>query len=170
MKRMIPLWTLMMVLLLACSSCGVGEHENPPDMIPTAGGEQQETYTNAAFGVELLYPATWTATEAADQSSVAFVSADTRPTRATFSFERLDPPPASLVEYVAEQHPDWTLITFNTPTLQGYFFDDPVAGPNGGDVREYVFQKGEIFVQVHVEFFEEGKAAFLAVLDSMTIQ
>lgn len=161
-----------LALLLSLAACGVTESGNPcPGGDCTAGTPAFESggvYENPTFGVRIAYPGGWSATEGADGTTVLLSSPDDPPTSALFSFERLDPVPSSLLDYLEGLYPDRQFHEFSTATLTGLCFNDPAPGPNGGDAAEHFFLGGDVLVHVVDEIFLDGQEAFLQVLNGVS--
>ncbi len=164
-------WILMLALLLT-AGCGVTESGNPcpgGDCPATAGpdSESEQFYENYLYGVRIAYPESWTLVSE-DAESVDFESGGAAPkSTVTVRFERHSPPPASLLAFLQARYPERTFLNFSTPTLLGYYYDDPADGPNGGDVHEYYFLDGEVLVIVGAEIIEATRPEVMALIDGI---
>jgi len=161
---------IIAIITIFIASCNVTETPNP---CPSGGCAPSEagpsnTYENDAFGVTIKYPEGWTYTEASDGASLIFESEGPEVTTAVVSFERLSPKPASLFEYLSDTYPERTFTNYSTMTLVGYTYDDPTAGANGGDLREYFFLNGDLLVHVTAEIFLSGRVDLGSLLNGIS--
>lgn len=170
-KFLLPLLALFML-----ASCGVTESGNPcPGGMcggtaagPTAA--EANAYTNSSFGVSIAYPEGWTYVVNAAGDSVRFTSGGTPATTALFSFQRIDPAPASLADYLTQQYPTRSFTECNTSSLTGLCFDDPATGSNGGNAIEFFFLNADVLVRVEAELFAASQAEFYELLDGLSFQ
>ncbi len=175
--RMVKLAAL--ALLMCITSCaGVTETGNPR---PAAAGEPlvqpdgARVYTNEAFRIQILIPSTWTFEEDASESLTDVIiidliseDHDDGTTAVTVSLEILEPRPLSLFAYLFEEYPERKFTVYLTPTLVGYLYDDPLPGPDGGDLREYFFLNEDVLVHVDGEVFPSTTTEFLSLLEGIT--
>ena len=165
--RLIILITIV-AISLALSACGgVTETGNP-------------VYVNNIFGVEVVYPSEWNIEETepqdgpinpepmASEAEVCF-SGGFGGTNVCIYMSRLNPEPDSLIAYLQEAYPERDFVTYDTSTLNGYEYDDPDDGSNGGDLREYYFLNGDVFVRVVAELFSGGEAQLTAFLNGIVL-
>lgn len=183
-ERLIPLLFLL-AFVAVISACGVTETGNPyPDpQPPTAGDEPAEAsadnyYSNSTYGVVVEYPDGWSvsapagsdATDLSVLSEVVFSDGREEATTADMNFERPASEPSSLFSYLTSTYPGRVFAAYNTATLDGYVYDDPSSGTNGGDQREYFFLGGDVLVHVVAEIFDEGADELDELLEGITIQ
>lgn len=165
-------WIPMLLLLLVADGCGVTESGNPcpgGDCPATAGpdSESQQYYENYLYGVRIAYPEGWTlVSETAESATFESGGAAPRST-ATVNFERHLPAPASLLALLQERYPERTFLNFSTPTLVGYYYDDPAGGSDGSDLHEYYFLDGEVLLIVEAEIVEETRQEVMELLDGI---
>lgn len=168
------------------SACGVTETGNPypGPQPPEARDEPAEAskadnyYNNSTYGVVVEYPDGWSvsapagsdATDLTVLSEVVFFDGRDDATTAGMSFERLSTEPPSLFSYLTITYPGRAFSAYDTTTLDGYVYDDPSPGTNGGDQREYFFLGGDVLVHVAAEIFDEGADELDELLEGITIQ
>jgi len=136
-------------------------------------------YVNDTFGVQIEYPTGWeeTATEAStaeplagDAGPAACFQYGTEGSSACISMTFLDPEPVSLIAYLSDRWPERSFTPYSTSTLDGYAYDDPAVGPYGGDLQEYYFLNGNVFVSVVVEALPGDEMQIAALLDGISFQ
>lgn len=165
-------WILMLAALLFGPGCGVTESGNPcpgGDCPATAGpdSESEQYYENYLYGVRIAYPESWALLSETSESAT-FESGGVAPkSTATVRFERHSPAPASLLAYLQALYPERTFLNFSTPTLVGYYYEDPAEGPSGGDLHEYYFLDGEVLVIVEAEIIEATRSEVMALIDGI---
>lgn len=146
----------LLALILVASCSNVTETGNPcpagscPQATPNIG--EGAPYVNDGYGATVTSPPGWTYEEVSD-SSVDFESPAPNVSTARMTFEKLDPKPESLFAYLSDTYPDRTFVRYSTMHLAGYMFDNPEAGENSGDLREYFFFNNDVLVRVEVEVF-----------------
>ena len=163
---------IAVVAALALAACGsVTETGNP-------------IYENDTFGIQIEYPTGWEQGGQADDAAfeaptdpepmaagaVACFESGTEGTNACVYMSFLDPVPESLIAYLMEEWPEREFTAYGTSTLSGYTYDDPADGPNGGDLREYYFLNGDVFVRVIAEVFPGGETQLTAFLNGISFQ
>ena len=189
LKRIIFPSIILFLFLPVLSGCGLTETGNPcpGGDCPAAAGEEGDVYENDEYGVTVHYPEGWSIEEQADEiqdepepgeepdmlpsmaDSVTFTSGDTEVTWATIIISELDPAPASLADYLAQRYPGRTFEPYDTGTLIGFLYDDPVPGEEGGDSLEYFFLEDGILIHVVAEVFPSGEEAFEDLLAGISI-
>ncbi len=169
--RFISMIFSALALLVFTASCGVTETGNPLP-VPSIGDlSEAEPYVNETYGVIVHYPSGWMALGDRSGQSVEFTdSAPAGATVAVMSFSILEPEPESLFAYLSEQYPNRTFMIYNTSTLMGYFYDDPIPGLSGGDAREYFFLSGDLLITIDVEIFDSGRENFLNLLEGISVE
>ena len=164
--------TLMPFVITSCS--GVTETGNPcpggqcPASAPNMEG--RSVYENNVYGVSVEVPEGWTFDESADSASVDFENSELQVTTAHMIFERLDPKPVSLPEYLGDAYADRTFSNYSTMTLTGYSYDDPAMGPNSGDLKEYFFLHDDLLIHVEAEIFESGRVELGSLLNGIAFE
>lgn len=163
------------LLPLAMAACAVTETGNPcpgpgcpgspaePDSPDAAG---VDAYTNDTYGVTIAYPSGWTVEESDGGDEVTFMAPDGF-TSATVSFSILDPEPASLAVYLAQQYPTRTFTAYSTDAFDGFLYDNPTVGTNGGDLVEYFFLMDDVLIHVTAEVFLEDEDGLESLIDGI---
>jgi len=174
------------VMTAVLSACGVTETGNPydtPDDPASApeGGEEMVaeayTYSNIVYGVAIVYPDGWSAYAPAGSegdistlAEVIFSNGLDPATTAVVFFTELYEEPGSLVHYLNNNYPNLRVVSYDTETLGGYMYDDPLEGPDGGDLREYFFLEGDVFIRIEAEVFADGEDGIAELLNGISFQ
>ncbi len=170
MKRLF----IILFSMLWLAGCGVTETGNPcpggecGELAGAPSSAEQNVYENATYGVRITYPSDWSVAENAAGDSATFTSSGAPATSAVVTFTRLDPPPASLPAYLAQQYPSQQFNVCNTTSLSGFCFNDPGAGPSGGDAADFFFLNIDVLVHVQAEIFTSGEAQFYELLNGLS--
>ena len=147
---------------------GGGDGDPPP--AGSAPDHEGYTYTNDTFGVSIGFPSTWYYTTSDGVvNSVRFADYVAPYSIADFTFISYSAG-VNLLNYLNEKYPTKTFTNFNTDSLSGYMYDNPVAGESGGDLKEYYFVNGTTLVQIVAEIFSEDAESFGELLNGISIE
>lgn len=184
---------IWLICLIFVAGCGKGtevgnptQPQNTPDEqgpsgdLPTATAGNQ-TYTSATHHITCEYSSDWTATESADADPEAALSSltsllvtfsasgSTDKTNVEIYTLTLHSVVSNLLSYLHARFPTWTLTDFSNATLDGYMYDNPAAGSNGGDRKDYFFLQSGTLLHVITESFSSttDESNIAITLDSL---
>jgi len=183
---------LSIVLLLICvmgfTACkqNVTETGNPYDPPQAVGGGDDgggvdgvsdpdsqggnSSYYNQNYNIIITYPENWSYdANSVSENTVIFSDDESPVSAAIFRFStyigRVD-----LLTYLGNEYPSKFFLEYNTNSLNGYMYDDPNTGENGGDLKEYYFLSSDILIVVSAEIFTADNESFEALLGGMSVE
>lgn len=133
----------------------------------------------------MTYPSSWSAEEPASSEpqggcddcmpaytsrtpDVTFSNGETPATSAEAYFEAISGSYTTLYAYLQALYPSYSFSQYDTTTLTGYLYNNPAAGTNGGDTRDYFFSDGSVLVVVNAEIFASGEADLETLLNGIS--
>jgi hypothetical protein len=135
---------------------------------PTMGAPDSEcaTYDNEKYGVTLCVPDSWSVAEESEEL-VLFWDSASQTTTANIHFTRLAALPESFSAYINDIYPNRNVIQYDTGSYQGYLYDSNNVGEEGGDLKEYYFVEGDVFLKMEVESFPDGEDGLKELLSNI---